>query len=228
MMFHPPGETMSDSGEDIRVDRLKESVVKYDLDNVEALARAALDAHVSPLAAIQGGLAKGIKEVGDKYERGDAYLPELVMAATVMKKGIAILEPHLPAGTDLGGLGKVVLGTVQGDIHDIGKSLVGTILGTSGFKVIDLGVDVTTDRFIEAVKKENPRILGMSALMTTTMVNMPEVISALASKGLRKNLVVMVGGAPTSREWAREVGADAHAGDAVEASAQAKEFVNKG
>ena len=226
-MFHPPGETMSDSGRDIRVERLKESVVKYDLDNVEALARAALDAHVNPLVAIQEGLAKGIKEVGEKYERGDAYLPELVMAATVMKRGIAILEPHLPAGTDLGGLGKVVLGTVQGDIHDIGKSLVGTILGTSGFKVIDLGVDVSTDRFVEAVKKESPKILGMSALMTTTMVNMGEVISALHSGGLREKVVVMVGGAPTSKEWASEVGADAYAGDAVEASSLAKEFMKE-
>jgi 5-methyltetrahydrofolate--homocysteine methyltransferase len=219
---------MSDSGEDIRIERLREAVVKYDLDNVEALAKAVLDAHVNPLAAIREGLAKGIKEVGDKYERGDAYLPELVMAATVMKKGIAILEPHLPAGADLGGLGKVVLGTVEGDIHDIGKSLVGTILGTSGFKVIDLGVDVSTDRFIEAVVKESPEILGMSALMTTTMVNMPKVVSVLASKGLRKNIVIMVGGAPTSKEWAMEIGADAHAGDAVEASSLAKKFVKEG
>lgn len=219
---------MSDSGEDIRVERLREAVVTYDLDNVESMAKAALDAHVSPLAAIQNGLAKGIKEVGDKYERGEAYLPELVMAAAVMKKGVAILEPHLPAGTDLGGKGKVVLGTVQGDIHDIGKSLVGTILGTSGFKVIDLGVDVSTDRFVEAVSKESPRIVGMSALMTTTMVNMPEVISALSSKGLRKKVVVMVGGAPTSKEWAMEVGADAYAGDAVEASSLAKELLKEG
>jgi corrinoid protein of di/trimethylamine methyltransferase len=219
---------MSGSGADVSIERLREAVVKYDLDNVEALAKAALDAHVNPLAAIQGGLSKGIKEVGDKYERGEAYLPELVMAATVMKKGLAVLEPHLPEGTDLGGLGKVVLGTVQGDIHDIGKSLVGTILGTSGFRVIDLGVDVSSDRFVESVRKENPKILGMSALMTTTMVNMPEVMSALASKGLREKVVVMVGGAPTSREWAKEVGADAYAGDAVEASSLAKEFVKEG
>jgi corrinoid protein of di/trimethylamine methyltransferase len=219
---------MSGSGADVSIERLREAVVKYDLDNVEALAKAALEAHVNPLAAIQEGLSKGIKEVGDKYERGEAYLPELVMAATVMKKGLAVLEPHLPEGTDLGGLGKVVLGTVQGDIHDIGKSLVGTILGTSGFRVIDLGVDVSSDRFVESVRKENPKILGMSALMTTTMVNMPEVMSALASKGLREKVVVMVGGAPTSREWAKEVGANAYAGDAVEASSLAKEYVKEG
>ena len=204
---------------------MKEAVVSCDLDNVEALAKAALSSGTDPLMAIQDGLAKGIQEVGEKYGRGEAYLPELVMAATVMKKGVSVLEPHIPKGTQRSSAGKVVIGTVEGDIHDIGKSLVGTILGTNGFEVTDLGVDISVDKFVGAAAAEKPRILGMSALMTTTMIRMPDVISALASKGIRKDMVIMVGGAPTTREWAKEIGADAQAGDAVEASELAKKFV---
>jgi corrinoid protein of di/trimethylamine methyltransferase len=207
------------------VGRLKEAVVSCDLDNVEALAKAALSSGTDPLMAIQDGLASGIQEVGEKYGRGEAYLPELVMAATVMKKGVSVLEPHIPKGTQRSSAGKVVIGTVEGDIHDIGKSLVGTILGTNGFEVTDLGVDISVDKFVGAAAAEKPRILGMSALMTTTMIRMPDVISALASKGIRKDMVIMVGGAPTTREWAKEIGADAQAGDAVEASELAKKFV---
>jgi len=216
---------MSDTDMVGYVGRLKEAVVSCDLDNVEALAKAALSSGTDPLMAIQDGLAKGIQEVGEKYGRGEAYLPELVMAATVMKKGVSVLEPHIPKGTQRSSAGKVVIGTVEGDIHDIGKSLVGTILGTNGFEVTDLGVDISVDKFVGAAAAEKPRILGMSALMTTTMIRMPDVISALASKGIRKDMVIMVGGAPTTREWAKEIGADAQAGDAVEASELAKKFV---
>jgi len=209
----------------LQLQRLKEAVIGCDLDNVEKIAREALDIGVKPVDAIQEGLAKGIKEVGERYGKGEAYLPELVMAANVMKKAVAVLEPHIPKGTDLGSLGKVVIGTVEGDIHDIGKSLVGTILGTSGFEILDLGVDVPAEKFVSGVAGQNVRIVGMSALMTTTMIRMPEVISALAGKGVRKKLVVMVGGAPTTKEWAREIGADAQAGDAVEASQLALSMV---
>lgn len=205
--------------------RLKEAVVSCDLDNVEALAKAALNAGTDPLAAIQDGLAKGIQDVGEKYGRGEAYLPELVMAATVMKKGVSVLEPHIPKGVQRSSAGKVVIGTVEGDIHDIGKSLVGTILGTNGYDVVDLGVDISADKFINAASAEKPSILGMSALMTTTMIHMPDVISGLVSKGIRKGMVVMIGGAPTTKEWAKEIGADAQAGDAVEASELARKMV---
>lgn len=215
---------MSDQIVSLQLGRLRDAVVSCDLENIEQIAKAALDSGVSPIAAIQDGLARGIKEVGDRYGRGEAYLPELVMAASVMKKGVSVIEPHLPKGTDLGNLGKVLIGTVEGDIHDIGKSLVGTILSTSGFAIIDLGVDVSSERFVEVAEAERPKILGMSALMTTTMVKMPEVISGLVARGIRKDLVVMIGGAPTTREWAKEIGADAHAGDAVEASSLALEF----
>lgn len=216
---------MSESAAALHLNQLRSAVVECDLNNVERLAKAALDAGIDPLKAIQDGLAKGVREVGDRYGRGEAYLPELVMAATVMKKGVAVLEPHVPRGADRGGLGRVVLGTVEGDIHDIGKTLVGTILGTAGFEVTDLGVDVSSERFVETVQKESAKIIGMSSLMTTTMIRMPEVISALASTGVRKKLIVMVGGAPTTREWAKEIGADAQAGDAVEASSLAQQLV---
>lgn len=211
--------------ESMHLTRLRDAVVNCDLDNVESLTRAAMASGVDPLKAIQEGLAKGIREVGERYGRGEAYLPELVMAANVMKKGVAILEPSIPKGADRGGLGKVVLGTVEGDIHDIGKSLVGTILGTAGFEVVDLGVDVQNDMFVNTAVSSKARIVGMSALMTTTMVKMPEVIAGLASKGVRTNTIVMVGGAPTTREWAKEIGADAHAGDAVEGLALAKDLI---
>lgn len=212
----------------VYISRLRDAVVSCDIDNVEAIARSALSSGVDPLKAIQEGLAGGIREVGDRYGRGEAYLPELVMAATTMKKGVAVLEPSIPKGVDRGGLGKVVLGTVEGDIHDIGKSLVGTIFGTAGFDVIDLGVDVPTGRFVESAVQNKARIVGMSALMTTTMVHMPEAITALTAKGVRGGTIVMVGGAPTTREWAKEIGADAHAGDAIEGLALAKSLVSKG
>ncbi len=219
---------MSEAEAAMHLARLKDAVVNYDLDNVETIVKSALDSKVDPLKAIQEGLAKGIREVGDRYGRGEAYLPELVMAANVMRKGVSVLEPHIPKGADRGGLGKVVLGTVEGDIHDIGKSLVGTIMGTAGFDVIDLGVDVQGERFVETAAKEKARIVGMSALMTTTMVRMPEIISALASKGIRENTIILVGGAPTTKEWAREIGADEQAGDAIEGLALAKSLLGKG
>lgn len=211
----------------LHLTRLRDAVVGCDFDNVEAIARSALGSGVDPLKAIQEGLAKGIRDVGDRYGRGEAYLPELVMAANTMKKGVAVIEPNIPKGVDRGGLGKVVLGTVEGDIHDIGKSLVGTIFGTAGFDIVDLGVDVQTDRFVDSAVENRARIVGMSALMTTTMVHMPEAIAALAAKGARDGTIVMVGGAPTTREWAKEIGADAHAGDAIEGLALAKSMVEK-
>lgn len=207
--------------------RLKDAVVNCDLENVESITKSALTAGVDPLKAIQEGLAKGIREVGDRYGRGEAYLPELVMAANVMSKGVAILEPSIPKGADRGGLGKVVLGTVEGDIHDIGKSLVGTILGTAGFDIIDLGVDVPAGKLVETSVSNKAKIVGMSALMTTTMVHMPDVIAGLAAKGVRKGTIVMVGGAPTTKEWAKEIGADAQAGDAVEGLALAKDLISR-
>lgn len=209
---------MDDSISALYLKRLKDAVTGCDLDNIEKIAEDALASGVKPVEAIQMGLAKGIKEVGERFGKGEAYLPELVMAANVMKKGVAVIEPHVPKGTDMGSLGTVVIGTVEGDIHDIGKSLVGTILGTAGFDILDMGVDVPAERFLQNAAKEHVKILGMSALMTTTMVKMPEIVTALASKGLRKGVIVMVGGAPTTKEWAKEIGADAQAGDAVEAS----------
>ena len=216
---------MSDGLSSLYLQKLKDAVIGCDLDNVEKIAQEALSAGVKPVEAIQEGLAKGIKEVGERFGRGEAYLPELVMSANVMKKGVAVIKPHIPKGTSISTLGKVVIGTVEGDIHDIGKSLVGTILGTSGFDVVDLGVDVPSERFIKAVSEGQVKILGMSALMTTTMVKMPEVVSEMASKGIRRNVVIMVGGAPTTKEWAKEIGADAQAGDAVEASQLASDLL---
>lgn len=218
---------MGDGDSGVHLSRLRDAVIGCDLDNIESIAVAALNSKVDPLKAIQEGLAGGIRVVGERYSKGEAYLPELVMAANVMKKGVAVFEPHISEGADRGGLGKVVLGTVEGDIHDIGKSLVGTLFGTAGFEVIDLGVDVANQKFVDSTQKEQAVILGMSALMTTTMVSMTDVLAALADKGIRGKVKVMVGGAPTTKEWAKEIGADAQAGDAVEALSLAKSMLSK-
>jgi 5-methyltetrahydrofolate--homocysteine methyltransferase len=153
--------------------------------------------------------------VGEKYERNEYFLAELIMAGETMKEGMKTLEPHLKAG-ELKRVGKVVIGTVRGDLHDIGKNIVATLLSAAGFDVIDLGVDVPPEKFVEAVKENSPDIVGMSALLTTTMVEMEDIIKELKKAGLRDKVKVIIGGAPITREYAEKIGADAAARDAVE------------
>ncbi len=206
---------------------LTDAVTGYDVDAAVKLAEEVLKAGVDPVDAIQKGLAKGVRTVGDRFAAGEAFLTELMIAAEAMKQAMAILEPAIPkrAKAAKRALGKIVIGTVEGDIHDIGKSIVGTMLTVAGFEVVDLGVDVPVMKFIEKTKEVEPDIIGMSALMTTTMVKMKDVIKILDADGLRKKVKVMVGGAPTSKEWAREIGADAHGGDAMEAVEVAKKLI---
>ena len=186
------------------VNKLMNSVMNCDTEGAVKTAEEALKAGVDPVEAIEEGLAKGIKIIGDRFGAGEAFLTELMIAAQAMKQAMAILEPAISkrAKTAKKALAKVMIGTVEGDIHDIGKTIVTTMLTVEGFDVIDLGVDIPVETFIKKTKQEKPDIIGMSALMTITMLKMADVIKALKKEGLRRKVKVMVGGAPTSKEWA--------------------------
>jgi len=207
--------------------RLRDCVVNLDIDGVKRAAKEAIDAGVTPYEAIMEGMAKGMEVVGQKYEAGEYFLAELIMAGETMKEGLSVLQPYMKAG-DMKHIGKVVIGTVEGDLHDIGKNVVITLLTASGFEVIDLGVDVPAEKFVEAVKQYKPDIVAMSALLTTTMVNMAKVIKALEQAGLRDKVKIIVGGAPLTEEYAKQIGADAYGRDAVEGVNICKKWVSRG
>jgi trimethylamine corrinoid protein len=206
---------------------LRRTVLDYDVEGAMLAAKKAVEAGVDPLRAIEEGLAQGIKEVGDKFGEGKIFLPELVMAAEAMKSALEILEPELKKKKEeRKTLGKVLLGTVAGDIHSIGKSIVAAMLIANGFEVYDLGVDVPVERFVEKVKELKPHILGLSALITTTLPVQKDVIEALKKEGLREKLKVIVGGAPASKEWMEEIGADGYGANAVDAVEVAKKLLD--
>ena len=205
---------------------MRQSIVDGDLDQAEALARQALEQGIDPLVAINQGFVPGINTVGDQFGAGEMYLPELMMAAEAMKKAMAVLQPEMARrGVQRQYLGKVVLGTVKGDIHEIGKNLVATMLSASGFDVHDLGVDVPSARFAEMAREVDADIVGVSALLTTTMTGLKHVIDALDDMRLRPRVKVIVGGAPVTRDWADEIGADGYSEDAMGAVAVAKKLV---
>jgi 5-methyltetrahydrofolate--homocysteine methyltransferase len=164
-------------------------------------------------------------EVGRRFESGDFFVPEMLIAARAMKTGVALLGPHL-VNSGVKPIGKVVIGTVAGDLHDIGKNLVGLMLEGAGFEVVDVGTDVSSERFIEAVRNEKPNLLGLSALLTTTMAGMTDVINRLIENNLRDQVKVLIGGAPVTQTFAQQIGADAYADDAAGASRKAKELVS--
>lgn len=204
------------------------SVEAGEPEEAEALARQALAAGLDPLEVITEGFTPGMTVVGEGFARGELFLPDLVMAGEAMKRAITVLEPELVRrGGRREVLGQVVLGTVQGDIHEIGKTLVGTLLSANGFRVFDLGVDVAPQRYVDKAQEVDADIVGLSALLTTTMVVQEEVIQALQEAGLRGRVKVMVGGAPVTQSWADEIGADGYAEDAVGAVAVAKRLLGK-
>lgn len=212
--------------EDI-LNRLKEAVINYDVDETVKVAQEVIETGFDPLKAIEEGLAAGLQVIGDKFGRGEIFLPMLMISAEATKKALAILEPAVANGKSRKVLGKVVIGTVEGDIHDIGKSIVAAMLTANGFEVHDVGCDVPTSKFIEKVKEVNPDIIGMSALLTTTMPKMTEVINALKKEGLREKVKVMVGGAPVSAAWAEQIGADTYGEDAMAAVDVVKKLLGK-
>jgi len=200
-------------------DDIKKSLVELDDVKVKELIQKALEEGVSPMEIIEKALRPAMVEIGDKFEQGEYFLAELVVAGDIFKEVMdEIIVPELrKRGGEVSKLGTVVIGTVRGDLHDIGKSIVASMLSAAGFEVVDLGVDVPPEKFVEAVKKHNADIVGMSALLTTTMLEMKSVIEALKKEGIRSKVKVIVGGAPITPEFAKEIGADAYAKDAVEA-----------
>ncbi len=206
--------------------KMAQSIIDGDSDVSVALARQAIEAGLDPLEAISQGFVMGVNTVGEAFARGDAFLPELVMAGEAMKAAVSTLEPEMQKrGMTRTMLGKVVLATVEGDIHEIGKSLVGTMLSASGFQVYDLGVDVPSAKILAKVKEVDADLVGLSALLTTTMVKQKEVIDVLDKEGLRKKVKVMVGGAPVTRDWVQKIEADGYSEDAIGAVAVAKQLV---
>ncbi|HET6496412.1 MAG TPA: cobalamin-dependent protein, partial [Thermoleophilia bacterium] len=193
------------------------------------LAQQGLDAGLAPTDILDLGFVKGIEEVGDLFGRGEFFLPELVQGAEAMKAAVVVLQPAIDAaGGASRSLGVAVAGTVAGDIHEIGKTIVCSMLSAAGFTVTDVGCDVPVETFITTVRATNADLLLLSALLTTTMPNQQKTIEALKAAGLRDSVKVMIGGAPTTRAWAEEIGADGYSEDAIEAVATAKSILGVG
>ena len=208
---------------------LRQAVIDGDATASAALAEKALADGVPPLEAIDNGLVPGLSYVGEQFGLGELFLPDMMLAARAMQKAMDVLEPELVRqSAQRHVVGRVVIGTVKGDIHEIGKNLVGMMLSTSGFQVHDLGVDVPPDRFVEAAKEHNADIVGVSALLTTTMAGQRTVVQALAAAGIRDRVKVIVGGAPASESWAAEIGADGYTEDAIGAVALARRLMGAG
>ena len=206
---------------------MKDAVVRGDADACVELAKQAVASGVDPQQAIRDGFAPGMEVVGKGFEDGSLFLPDMMLAAEAMKAGIAVLEKAMPADEAAANrLGKVDLATDQGDVHDIGKNIVRILLSTAGFEVVDLGRDVKVATIINEAEDEKADIIGVSALMTTTMMYMKEVIEELNEAGIRKDFKVMVGGAPVTEAWAKEIGADGYAKDAFAAIQMAKGLLN--
>jgi 5-methyltetrahydrofolate--homocysteine methyltransferase len=205
---------------------LTRAVVEGEEEEAVALVKQALEQGVDPLACINEGLMKGIEEVGERFSDGTYFLPELIMGADAMKAALEILEPKLVGGDRRAVVGTVVLGTVAGDQHEIGKTLVGTMLTANGFRVIDIGVDMKADDFVAAIEKSGANIVGASALLTTTLLELKRLIDSITEAGLREKVKVMIGGAPVTQDFADDIGADGYADDAIAAVEVARKLVD--
>ena len=205
--------------------QIQKDLYSGEIDEVRAATQKALDGGMSAPEILSGGLIAGMDEVGKDFKAGDLFIPEVLLSAKAMHAGLDVLRPLL-AESGAPALGKIVVGTVLGDLHDIGKNLVGMMLEGAGFEIIDLGTDVSPDEFVEAVRTEGAEMLGMSALLTTTMPAMKTTIEALTEAGLRDKVKVLVGGAPVTASFAKEIGADAYAPDAASAVDTARGFTS--
>jgi corrinoid protein of di/trimethylamine methyltransferase len=208
-------------------EKIHAAITDGDSDQARELARQSLAAGLDPLAVLEKGYTRALQSVGSRWEAGELFLPEMILAAEAMKAAMEILQPKIRERQ--GGAEKdwrCVLGTVKGDIHDIGKSIVGALLEASGFRVVDLGTDVDPERFVAAVRDQQAGFVGLSALLTTTMPQMKRVIEALAHAGLRSQVRIAVGGAPVTREFAREIGADGYAEDGLGAMRLFRSFAS--
>ncbi len=206
--------------------KLAQAVIEGEPEQAEELAKQALDRGLDPLACINEGLTPGINRVGELFSTGEYFLPDLVIGSDAMKAALAVLEPALVGNQQRETLGRVVLGTVEGDIHEIGKTLVGVMLTANGFDVTDIGADKSAAEFVAAARENGATIIGASALLTTTMSEQQRIIEALDEAGLRDQIKVMVGGAPVSQSWADRIGADGYAENAMTAVALAFRLID--
>lgn len=207
---------------------MRQSIIDGAPDTASSLAQQAVAAGTAPLDAIDQGYVPGMQDVGEQFARGQMFLPDMMASAEAMRAAMSVLDPELrKLGAARPMAGTVVLGTTKGDIHEIGKILVGTLLIAHGFQVHDLGVDVSGEKFVAKARELNADLIGVSALLTTTMRNQKGVIEALEKSGLRSQVKVMVGGAPVTRRWAEEIGADGYAKDAMSAVALARELMQQ-
>ncbi len=206
------------------LDSISRDVQKGDDKQVVELVGKALESGLSALDILEKGLVPGIQELGRLFKDGKAYLPEILVSCRAMNRGVAVLKPQL-ANIDIPNKGTVVIGTVEGDMHDIGKNLVKLMLESNGFQVEDLGADVTPDGFVSAAREKNADIVAMSALLTMTMVEMPNIMDSLKEAGLRDKVKVMIGGAPISREFADQIGAEGFAEDCASAVDEASRLM---
>ena len=209
------------------VKEVNSAVIDGNASEVKTKVQAALDNGVEAETILNSGLIAAMKEVGQLFEDGEYFVPEMLISARAMQSGMVILRPILVA-QDIKPIGKVVIGTVKGDLHEIGKNLVSMMLEGSGFQIIDLGTDASPEKFLEAVNTHKPNIVGMSALLTTTMVNMEKTLQLLEANGVRKGLKVIIGGAPISQKYADDIGADGYAPDASQAVVIARQLVGAG
>ena len=208
----------------MRLKTIYEAVLKGDAETTKAEVAAALEENIAAADILQKACIPAMGEVGRLFEEGEVYIPEMLIAARAMQAGMDLLKPHL-AEADVASLGKVIIGTVQGDLHDIGKNLVGMMLEGAGFEIVDLGTDVPPEKFLGAVREHEPHIVGMSALLTTTVPAMRATIEALTEAGLRDRVKVLIGGAPVTQGFADKIGADGFAPDASSAARKAKELM---
>jgi 5-methyltetrahydrofolate--homocysteine methyltransferase len=206
------------------LERIQTGVYSGDVDQVTDLVRSALAQGIGAGEVLQGGLIAGMDRVGVDFKAGDLFVPEVLMAARTMQEGMNILRPSL-GESKISSAGKIVIGTVKGDLHDIGKNLVKMMFEGAGFEVVDLGTDVGPEKFLAAVQEHKPKIVGMSALLTTTMNKMKDTIEALEDGGMRESVKVVVGGAPVTEAFAKTIGADGYAGDAATAVDVARKLV---
>jgi len=209
---------------DDKIQAVYEAVIQGAMADTSALVQEAIDAGFEADVILKEGLIAPMSEIGQKFEAGEVYVPEMLISAKSMKFGLELLRPHLVAA-DVQPLGKVIIGTVQGDLHDIGKNLVGMMMEGAGFEVIDMGVDVKPEEIIEAISEHKPDIVAMSALLTTTMGNMKTAITMMEDAGVNKGINIMIGGAPVTQDYADEIGADGFGMDASQAASLAKKLI---
>jgi corrinoid protein of di/trimethylamine methyltransferase len=208
------------------IEHVVKAILSLDENKVNELIQKAFDEKVDLTTLVNDGITVSLRKLGDRFEDGKVFLPELMKGAMIVQHNMKFLEPHIKRD-ELQTKGKFVIGTVAGDLHDVGKNIICTVFSAAGYEVIDLGIDVSTETFVEKVKEERPKLLGLSALLTTTMMNQREVIEALKAEGLRGEVKILVGGAPVSGAWAKKINADGYGEDVFSGLKKAEQLLGQ-